>query len=58
MNIENAKYVKNMDGDNEIVNCVIGGVTMCVPLNSENRHYAEIMKQVDAGELTIAEADE
>lgn len=58
MNIESAKYVKDMDGNNEIVNCVIDGVTMSVPLNSDNRHYAEIMKQVEAGELTIAEADE
>lgn len=58
MNIESAKYVKDMDGNNEIVNCVIDGVTMSVPLNSANRHYAEILKQVEAGELTIAEADE
>ena len=58
MNIESAKYVKDMDGNNEIVECVIGGVTMCVPLNPDNRHYAEIMKQVEAGTLAIAEADE
>jgi hypothetical protein len=57
MNIESAKYVKDMDGNNEIVNCVIDGVTMSVPLNSANRHYAEIMKQVEEGTLTIAEAD-
>ena len=29
-----------------------------VPLDPANRHYAEIMKQVDAGELTIEPADE
>ena len=28
-----------------------------VPLDPANRHYAEIMRQVDAGELTIQEAD-
>ena len=36
----------------------IDGIEMSVPLDPTNRHYAEIMKQVDAGELTIAEADE
>jgi hypothetical protein len=28
-----------------------------VPLNPGNRHYDEIMRQVDEGQLTIAEAD-
>ena len=28
-----------------------------IPVNMENRHYAEIMRQVDAGELTIEEAE-
>ena len=58
MNIESAKYVKDMDGNNEIIECVIDGITMCVPLNPDNRHYAEIMKQVEAGTMAIAEADE
>ena len=30
---------------------------MHVPLDSENRHYAEILRQVEAGDLTIADAD-
>jgi len=30
---------------------------MFVPLAPANRHYAEIMRQVEAGTLTIAEAD-
>jgi hypothetical protein len=30
---------------------------MSVPLDPANRHYAEIMLQVAAGELTIADAD-
>jgi len=33
------------------------GITMCVPLNLANTDYAEIMRQVDAGELTIQPAD-
>jgi antitoxin (DNA-binding transcriptional repressor) of toxin-antitoxin stability system len=30
---------------------------MSVPLDPANRHYAEILRQVEAGELTIEEAD-
>ena len=35
----------------------IGDETLFVPLDSDNRHYAEILKQVEAGTLTIEEAD-
>tara|TARA_R100001244_G_scaffold36497_1_gene33453 strand:- start:133 stop:321 length:189 start_codon:yes stop_codon:yes gene_type:complete len=30
----------------------------CVPIDLANSYYAEIMRQVDAGELTIEPADE
>tara|TARA_Y100000004_G_scaffold173086_1_gene210588 strand:+ start:977 stop:1174 length:198 start_codon:yes stop_codon:yes gene_type:complete len=33
------------------------GSKLFIPVNMENRHYAEIMRQVDAGELTIEEAE-
>lgn len=60
MNIENAQY-HCLDGDNTKPNasitCTIDGVEMSVPLSPDNLHYAEIMRQVDAGTLTIAEAD-
>ena len=36
---------------------VIDGVTVGVPLCPGNRHYDEIMRQVEAGTLTIADAD-
>ena len=36
---------------------VIDGVTMHVPEDPANRHYAEIMRQVEAGELTIQDAE-
>ena len=36
---------------------VIDGVEMTVPTDPANRHYSEIMRQVEAGELTIADAD-
>ena len=35
----------------------IDDVEMSVPLDPANRHYAEILRQVEAGELTIQEAD-
>ena len=33
------------------------GTVLSVPLAPGNRHYDEIMKQVAAGDLTIADAD-
>ena len=56
MNIEFAQYMAD-DGTNVSINATIDGITMSVPLDPANRHYAEIMRQVEAGELTIEEAD-
>ena len=56
MNIELAQYT----APNGIVNSpkvIVDGVTMSVPLAEGNRHYDEIMRQVEAGTLTIQEAD-
>jgi len=39
------------------IKATIDGVEMWVPLDPANRHYAEILRQVAAGELTIADAD-
>tara|TARA_A100001515_G_scaffold108605_1_gene89492 strand:- start:2413 stop:2586 length:174 start_codon:yes stop_codon:yes gene_type:complete len=57
MNITSAKYVKNLDGENDSVNIVIDGKQYAVPMDPANRHYAEIQRQVAAGELTIQDAD-
>jgi len=57
MNIESAQYSASVDGNNSSIIAVIDGVTMIVPLDPANRHYAAIMEQVNAGTLTIAEAD-
>ena len=38
-------------------NRTIDGVESWVPMDQDNRHYAEILRQVAAGELTIADAD-
>jgi hypothetical protein len=56
MNIESAQYVADMDGNNSSITAVIDGITMSVPLDPANRHYAEILRQVESGNLTIAAA--
>ncbi len=58
--ITSAKYAPNItrDGnDTSTVEAVIDGVTWAVPSDHDNRHYAEIMRQVAAGTLTIEDAD-
>tara|TARA_R110000823_G_scaffold312870_1_gene439954 strand:+ start:2310 stop:2486 length:177 start_codon:yes stop_codon:yes gene_type:complete len=44
-------------GEITSIKATIDGVEMFVPLDPANRHYAEILRQVAAGELTIADAD-
>ena len=61
MTITSAQYMARFDagkkGDNFSIKAVINGTEMVVPLDPANRHYAEIMRQGDAGELTIKDAD-
>ena len=58
MNITSAQYSKGaLNTENVCINATIDGVEMFVPLDPANRHYAEIQRQVEAGELTIADAD-
>ena len=52
--ITSAQYT---DNDNAIIKATINGTEMFVPLDPANRHYAEIMRQVEAGTLIIQEAD-
>jgi hypothetical protein len=58
MTITLAKYVKNpMNGENASISATIDGQEWSVPLQPGNRHYDAIMRQVDAGDLVIQEAD-
>lgn len=57
MNITSAQYINDLDGNTACINATIDGITMSVPLDPANRHYAEIMRQVELGELTIQAAD-
>ena len=57
INITNAQYLSFEGIENYAISVEIDGIKTNVPVDPNNRHYAEIMRQVDAGELTIAEAD-
>ena len=58
MKITEAQYVSDaLSANTGIIHATIDGQELFVPLDPANRHYAEIMRQVEAGTLTIAEAD-
>ena len=58
MNITNAKYNKDIITDeNCSISCVLNGQPSSIPLDPDNSDYADILKQVEAGDLTIADAD-
>ena len=58
MNIESAQYMfDELTNANSSIKAVIDGIQMSVPLDPANRHYAEILRQVEAGTLTIQEAN-
>ena len=56
MQITSAQYI-TFEGTNTSIRATIDGQELFVPLDPANRHYAEIMRQVEAGTLTITEAD-
>jgi hypothetical protein len=59
INISKAQYIKNSVGtDIDSIKATINGKVWSVPLDPDNRHYAEILKQVKEGTLTIKDADE
>ena len=57
MNIQSAQYVKPRGTDNEWIKVNTGNQILGIPLDPANSDYAEIMRQVDAGTLTIKDAD-
>ena len=59
MNITSAQYKKSIETKdvNTSITAIINGRTMSVPLDPNNREYAEIMRQVKEGTLTIKDAD-
>ncbi len=62
MNIASAKYIKMTTPiGGEVINTIeatVNGVkNICIPMDEENTDYAEILRQVAAGTLTIEDAD-
>lgn len=62
MNITSAKY-QSIKADDVVIEskhniiAMIDGLKMFVPIEQGNIEYDEIMRQVKAGTLTIADAD-
>jgi hypothetical protein len=58
LNITSAEYQVDSVSDNNIaIKAVINSVETYVPLEAGNKEYDEIMRQVNAGTLTIQDAD-
>jgi hypothetical protein len=57
MVITDAQYQEHPERGVISIQATIDGQEMSVPLDPANRHYAEILKQVEAGTLTVADAD-
>ena len=58
MNITTAQYINKFEtSEIDHINATIDSIKMDIPLDPDNRHYAEILRQVAAGTLTIADAD-
>ena len=60
MEIKNAKYLKDVyssSNKNTGIEATIDDTVCSIPLDPNNRHYAEILKQVEEGKLTIKDAD-
>jgi len=56
MTITSAKYIQ-FSSVNITVQATIDGQDMSVPMDPDNRHYAEILRQVADGTITIEDAD-
>ncbi|UOF79799.1 hypothetical protein [Caudoviricetes sp.] len=57
MQYQNAKYLKDFNGNNACISVEISGVQSVVPLDPANTDYANIMQLVAEGKLTIALAE-
>jgi len=57
MIIKDAQYKEKNIINKKYIIATIDGKVSSVPLDPDNRHYAEILAQVKAGTLTIKDAD-
>ena len=56
MDVKEAQYVK-IDGKIDSIRVILNGIVCNVPIDPANTDYAEILKQVKEGTLTIKDAD-
>ena len=57
MEITSAQYIQIDDEETNTIKATVDGKLSFVPISNGNTTYAEIMRQVEAGDLTIEEAD-
>jgi len=57
MEITNARYVLSLQGENESIRGIVDGKITVIPIDPANTDYAEILKQVKEGTLTIKDAE-
>ena len=58
MKFTQAQYIKDPLSDKiNVIKAKIDGTERFVALDPDNRHYAEILKQVKEGTLTIKDAE-
>ena len=57
--IENEQYGNVFPDDSAPIEirATVDGDVVSIPIDPDNRHYAEAMRQVAAGTLTIADAE-
>ena len=53
MDITSARYVK-VNGENNIIEAIIDGITMCVPCTTDNTHWRAILDWVADGNTITA----
>jgi len=56
INITSAQYIA-VEGENSVIKAIIDGKIANIPLDPANRHYAEILRQLESGQLTIQPAE-
>jgi hypothetical protein len=57
MNFTNAKYI-SFDGKNQAsIRAELDGKTVCIPINTDNRHYQAILEWEKIDGNTIEDAD-
>ena len=55
----NAQYCKDHTGDKiSSIKIKLEGSNLHIPIDTDNADYQEVLRQVEAGTLTIAEADQ